>query len=67
MKGDSDVQVVENSRASYLSVAVAVVVFVTTFIAAVVFSVYILNRIDAVEREVCSLALHTILLCLALQ
>jgi len=49
MKGEVEVQ---NNRNSLWSIGIAVFVFLTTFICAVVFSIYILNRIDAVEKEV---------------
>ena len=38
---------------SYFAAGVAALVFVVTLVIAVVFSVYILNRIDSMEREVC--------------
>ena len=53
--GDSDKTVLvetQSGKTSLWSIAIATFVFLTTFICAVVFSVYILNRIDAVEREV---------------
>lgn len=48
MKGDTQ----EERPVSYFAVGVAALVFVVTFVTAVVFSVYILNRIDSVEKEV---------------
>lgn len=54
MKGEDRQTLVktEDSRSSYFVAGVTALVFLTTFISAVVFSIYILNRIDAVEREV---------------
>lgn len=43
---------VQSNRTSLWSIAIAAFVFLTTFVCAVAFSVYILNRIDAVEKEV---------------
>lgn len=54
MKDDRTVLVETSpSRSSGVwSIAIAAFVFITTIICAVIFSVYILNRIDSVEREV---------------
>lgn len=54
MKGDDEVRMVHSEReqGSYLGVILTGVVFTVTIISAVIFSMYVLKRIDAVEKDV---------------